>query len=815
LKTIRQDVRYAIRTFTNHPGFTAIVVLTLALGIGANTAIFSLIYGILLRPFPYREPGRLVRIQTVNTKTTGSLQGASVADVEDWRAQSQLLSDAGLYLVAETILSGDGAAQSVQLASISARALALLGVNPVLGRLFAPEEDRPGGDFKKAVLSYGLWQTVYGEDRNIIGRAIRLRGDSYTVVGVMPLGFRFPEKADVWAPIHARYASFKSDWWKARDIRGHTVIARLKPAVTLEQAQAEMNTIAARLQQEFPNTNAGVELRLTSLRDAEAGNVRPYLLLLLGAVALVLLICCVNVANLMLARAAVREREIAIRLSLGASRPRIVRQLLVESLLLSFAGGIAGLALAWLGVKAVLALIPVTLPFWMKIEVDGPALLFSLIAAVLTGVLFGLVPAWRMSRTDLGNALKEGARSLSASGRAWRNGLVIAEFALSLTLLTSAGLMMQSFVRLLSIDAGIKRDGLLTAQLFRFVPNATFEEMAKSYSEVFYRVKERLAVIPGVVAAGGSHDLPYLNQPEERKKEMIAIRGQDEREQRQKASVIGVSAMPGYFDVMGTRLLAGRDFNEADDLKSPCAIIVNQYAAETLWPGREPLGQEARWGNDLPVNPWCKVIGVAANTKGQATESAPGIELYFSYRQSPPPRMHLLLRAKVDPETLIPAVREAIHEVNPDIAIVQVKSMSRIVNEALWQRRLWGVLLAAFAVIALLLAAVGIYGVMSHLVTQRTREIGIRMAMGAQAADVLRMVVGQGMKLAIAGTVIGVALAVAIARVISSMLFGVTARDPLTFAATSLVLISVALLACYLPARRAAKVDPTIALRHE
>jgi putative ABC transport system permease protein len=815
LETIRRDVRYAIRTLTNHPGFTIFVVLTLALGIGANSGVFSLIYGILLRPFPYREPGRLVRIQTVLTKTTGSTQGASVTDVEDWRAQSQTLEGVGLYLVGETILSGDGAAQPVQSASISAQALSLLGVSPVVGRLFTPEEDQPGGDVKKAVLSYGLWQSAYGADREIVGRAIKLRGDSYTVVGVMPPGFHFPEKSDLWVPIHSRYASFRSDWWKARDVRGHTVIARLKSGVTLEQAQTEMNAVAARLQQEFPTTNAGVEVRLSRLRDAEVGNVRPYLLLLLGAVALVLLICCVNVANLMLARAGAREREIAVRAALGAGRWRIIRQLLTESLLLSLLGGLIGLALAWLGVKALLALIPVALPFWMKIAVDGPVFLFSLISAALTSILFGLIPAWQMSRTDLAEVLKDGTKASSAYRHAWRNGLIVTEFALSLMLLIGAGLMMQSFVRLLSVDAGIKRDGLLTAQLFRFVPNATFDEMARAYSDAFFRVKERLARIPGVIAVGGSHDLPYLNQPEERKKDMIAIRGQDEREQRQKAPVIGISAMPGYFDVMGTKLLAGRDFTEADDLKSPCVIIVNQHAADTLWPGREPLGQEARWGNDLPVNPWCKVIGVAADTKWQATESEKGIELYFSYRQSPPPRMHVLMRTSVAPETLVSAVRAAVREINPDIAVAQVKSMNRIVNEALWQRRLWGVLLATFAVIALLLAAVGIYGVMSQLVSQRTREIGIRMAMGAGSSDVLRMVVGQGMKLAVAGTLIGVGLAVAIARFVSSLLFGVTARDPLTFATTSLILLSVALLACYLPARRAAKVDPTIALRHE
>jgi putative ABC transport system permease protein len=797
METFWQDLRYAARVLTKKPGFTTVVVLTLALGIGANTAIFSLIYGILLRPFPYREPGRLVRIQTVRTET-GNAQGASVLDLDDWRRQADVMGEIGIHITYDTTLSHDGPAQSVQLTFISPQVFTLLGVSPVIGRTFTPDEDRIGGDVNKAVLSYDLWQTTFGSDRDVVGRVIRLRGDSYTVVGVMPPGFRYPEKCDVWVPIQARYASYRNEFWKARDYRVHSVIARLKEDVTLAAAQAGMNAIASRLELDFPTTNQGVQLRLVPLRNTEVGNIRPYLLLLGGAVMLVLLICCVNVANLMLARSAAREREMAIRVALGSGRWRIARQLLTESLLLGLLGGVAGLLLAWFGLAALLRLIPVTLPFWMKIEVDAPVLIFNLVVAVVTGVVFGLVPAWQMSRTDLSLALKEGAKGTAGAGRRLRDGLVVAEFALSLVLLIGAGLMMQSFVRLLNADAG-----------------ATEEEMVKAYSDNFYRVKERLATIPGVVEVGGSYDIPYYNQPEERPKELIAIRGQSEREQQQNAPVMGVDVMPDYFKAMGIPLLAGRDFNESDDLKARRVVIVSQHTAETLWPGREPLGQQMRFGKDAPYNPWCTVIGVVADTRWQMAEKDKGFEAYFSYRQFMPPRMHMVMRVEVEPESLIPAVRVAVHETNPDIAITQIKSMNRIVSEALWQRRLWGVLFAVFAGIALALAAVGIYGVMSYLVNQRTREIGIRMALGAPPQNVSAQVVKDGMKLAFVGLGIGYAVALALTRVIATLLFGVNAADPITFIAVSGLLLAVALVACYFPARRAARVDPIVALRCE
>lgn len=818
METLWQDLRFGIRTLLRKPGFTLVVVLTLALGIGANTAIFSLIYGILLRPFPYRDAGRIVRVESVQTKNSGNVQGGSQLDLADWEQHTRSFDAFGLYITYPSILNtGVGASQSVTLTFATHQVFPLLGVTPILGRAYSPEEDQIGGDVLKAVLSYGLWQSSFGGDRNVLGRVVQLRGASYTVIGVMSPGFRFPERSDIWVPLQARYAGYKAEFWKARDFRAHTALARIKDGVTLDQARAEIGALGAQLQREFPNTNEGVQLRLTPLRDAEVGNIRPFLLLLVGAVSLVLLICCVNVANLLLARGAARERELAIRAALGSSRYRIVRTLLVESLLLALLGGAMGVALAWPGLAVLLRLIPVELPFWMKIEVNLPVLMFSLAVAVVTGIVFGLLPALQMSKTNLNLALKDGAKGASSGtgSRGLRNALVVVEVAFSLLLLVGAGLMMQSFLRLQRVDAGIKAEHLTTVYLSRFLPNSTTEEQVRAYSDNFRLVMDAFGKLPGVVSVGGGYDIPYYNKPEQREKQEIAILGQSEREQNQNAPAIGVDISPGYFQTLGVPLLNGRDFNEADTLDKQRVVIVSQHTANTLWPGREAIGQQIRWGKVSDGNPFATVIGVVGNTKWSAAEREPGFELYYPYRQWPVPAMHILVRAQGDVAQLMPLLRRTVHEVNPDIAINLIKPVEEIVSESLWQRRLWGLLFAMFAGIALLLAGVGIYGVMSYLVSQRTREIGLRMALGAQTMDVLRMVIGQGLKLVIVGVVIGIVVAVAMARVMASLLFGVSATDPLTFAGVALLLIMVALGACSIPARRAAKTDPMIAIRYE
>ena len=818
MDTLWQDLRYSARTLFKRPFFTILVVVTLALGIGANTAIFSLIYGILLRPFPYSDPDRLVKIESVYTKTTGSVQGASQLDLADWQRHTSSFDNFGLHITYPAILNtGGGPSQSVRLTFVTARMFETLNANPIFGRGFQPAEDVIGGDVLKAALSYGLWQTTFGGDRNVLGRVIRLRGASYTVIGVMPPGFRFPEHSDIWVPLQARYAGYKDEWWKARDFRPHTAIARLKSGVTLAQAQGEMNILAERLEREFPTTNQGLQLRLTPLRDAEVGNVRPYLWLLLGAVVMVLLIVCVNVANLLLARGAERERELAIRAALGAGRARLMRQLLIESLELALAGGLLGLTLAWPALALLLRLIPVELPFWMRIEIDGAALLFNFAIAVLTGLLFGLAPAWQAGRANLNLELKDGAKGSGggAVSHHLRNGLVVAEIALSLLLLTSAGLMAQSFMSLQRVDTGIQSDNLLTIYTSRFVTNASREELLNAYTDTWTRVMERLAQLPGVIKVGGGYYIPYKDRPEQRERERVSTIGQSRQEQQQNAPVMNTNVDPSFFDVLGIPLLAGRNFNDNDTPGSEPVVIVNHHTAETLWPGREPIGQKILVGRESPDNPWNRVIGVVGDIKWHAAEMGNGFDVYFSYRQWPLPAFHTMLRTTGDPASLIPQARRVIHEVNPDIAINEIQPMDEVISEALWQRRLWAVLFAMFAGVALSLAAIGLYGVMSYLVSQRTREIGIRVALGAQPGNVLRLIIGQGLRLVGAGVLIGLLGSLALTRVMTSLLFDMAATDPLTFAGVALLLVNVALAACFIPARRAARTDPLIALRQD
>ena len=818
MEPLWQDVRFALRSLLKKPGFGAVVILTLALGIGANTAIFSLIYGILLRPFPYRDAERIVRVESADTKTTGNIQGGSQLDLSDWQRHTQSFEAFALYITFPSILNtGIGASQSVTLTFASQQVFPLLGVNPILGRGFQLEEDQIGGDVLKAVLSYGLWQTSFGGARDVLGRTVQLRGATYTIIGVMPPGFRFPERSDLWVPLQARYAGYNADFWKARDFRAHTALALIKDGVTLEQARAEIGALGTQLAREFPNTNEGIQLRLTPLREAEVGNIRPFLLLLSGAVGLVLLICCLNVANLLLARGAARERELAIRAALGSSRWRTVQMLLVESLLLALAGGVLGIAFAWPGLQALLKLIPVELPFWMKIELNWPVLLFSLIVAMATGVLFGLVPALQLSRVNLQNALKDSAKGSSGGtgSQRLRNGLIVVEVAFSLLLLVGAALMMQSFMRLQQVDTGINTDRLVTVYLSRFLPNSTPQEQVVAYSDQFRRVMDAFAKIPGVVSVGGGYDIPHYNKPEQREKQEIAIVGQSEREQNHNAPAIGVDIAPGYFQTLSIPLLEGRDFTEADTLDKQKVVVVSQHTAQTLWPGREAIGQQIRWGKVSNGNPFATVIGIVGNTKWSATESEPGFELYYPYRQWPVPAMHIVVRAQTDPAQLMPLLRRTVHEVNSDIAINLIKPVGEIVSEANWQRRLWGVLFALFAGLSLLLAAVGLYGVISYLVSQRTREIGLRMALGARAVDVWRLIIGQALKVVLLGVAVGIVAAIALSRLMASLLFGITATDPLTFVGVTWLLVMVALIACFIPARRAASTDPMVALRNE
>jgi putative ABC transport system permease protein len=695
----------------------------------------------------------------------------------------------------------------------------MLGVSPILGRGFAPEEDRQGGDVKKTLLSHGLWREAFGGDPAILGKVIEARGDRYTVIGVMPPGFRFPEKSDLWIPMMARYAGYREPYWRNRGFRVHDVIARLRPGISMSQARSEVQATATSLAQRFPETNQGTEFRLTPLRDSEVGNVAPYLRLLLAAVAMLVLVGCVNAANLLLAGSAARAKEMALRAALGAGRWPIVRQLLVESVLLAAVGGLLGIALAWSAVKAFPAIVPIQLPFWMRIEVNAAVLGFTLLLSVGTGVLFGLSPALQLARVDLMATVKEGSRGSSSAGGRLRSVLVVAEVALSLMLLCGAGLMAKSLVNLHRVDMGIQADHLVVARMARFVPNATQEELVRQYGGSFRRAIERLAQLPGVVSAGMGTEAPYSaleTRGDDRNAQQFTIRGQDEREALRNAPTQFAAIGPGFFETLGIRLVEGRAFNESDDLTQPMRLVINRTMAQTLWPGQNAIGRQLRLGStDYIKNPWMTVIGVVEDVKYHPIEHGQGFETYFFYRQIPIPQMQAILRVHGDPETFVSQVRSAIREADPQIAVVHVKTMDSLASETLWQRRLWGLLMSLFAGLALLLAGVGLYGVMSYLVSLRSREIGIRMALGAPRLGVLALVAGHGMTLTFIGVAIGLAGALGLGRLIQGLLFGVGGTDPATLVAAPSLLLLVALAACALPALRAARIDPLTALREE
>jgi predicted permease len=808
LETLGQDIRYGVRMLRTHKGFTAVAVLTLALGIGANSAIFSVVNSVLLRELPYREPERLVMVFTEweipQVGTRGMENVFTGADFRDLRDQNQCFEQMAAFSARVNFnLTGSGEPESLVGVSGTANLFALLGIAPEHGRAFLPEEDQTGNN-RVVILSGGLWQRRFGSDPKIVGQKITLNNQPYVVIGVAPPDFQFPPQntpADFYIPL-----ALPSEEWNNRVVHRYSAIARLKSQTPIEQAQAEVVGIARRLEQQYPNQNRYKRVRLVPFHQQVVGKVQTAILALLGAAGFVLLIACVNVANLLLARATARQKEIAIRAALGAGRWRVIRQLLTESLLLAVFAGTLALLLAFWGVELLRMIVPENFPRAEAIGVDIRVFGFTLVVSLLTGIIFGLLPALQGSRTDLNETLKEGGRS-SGGGRSNRLGglFVISEVALALLLLVGAGLMMRSFVRLMNVDPGFDPQNVLAVAIRP--PETKYKP--EQQAAFFQQLLERVRALPGVRSAGAV--FPPLGLWDN--SSGFRIEGEPPPPPNLSRRIVNRVVSPDYFKTLNIQLLKGRVITESDGPNKPPVVVINETMARRYWPNEDPIGTRIISGND---NTWREIVGVVRDVRYNALDTAAGEQVYApfdlysggSYRT-------LVVRTEGDPLSLLSAVRGEVQAIDKDQPISYIRTMEEMVARSVSQRRFNMLLLAVFAGVALLMAAVGIYGVMSYSVEQRTHEIGLRMALGANTADVLRLLLGQGMKLVVIGVAIGLAAAIAMTRLISSLLFDVRATDPVTYVAIALLLAAVSLLACYIPARRAAKVDPVVALRFE
>jgi len=807
LADLLHDLRYAVRLQRKNPGFTIVAVIALALGIGANTAIFSVVNTVLLRPLPYKDPERLVMVWEDASRHGYPRDTPAAANYVDWRDQNQVFESMAAIADTSFNLTGAGDPERLEGRRVSANLFPLLGVDPQIGRVFTAAEDQPGAQ-RVVLLSYALWQRRFGGDPNIVGRALTLNGESHVVVGVMPARFQLPSSDDqAWVPI-----AFTQQETGNRGRHYLQVLARLKPGVSLTQAQSEMSTIAARLQQQYPQFNTELGAAVQPLQEHLVGDIKPALLILLGAVGLVLLIACANVANLLLARAAVRQKEIAVRVALGARRWRLIRQFLTESVLLSTLGGLVGLAIAYGGLVLLKAFIPENISQAREISIDLKVLGFTFLVSVVTGVVFGLAPAVQAARFNQIDTLKEGGRDAATGGggKVLRGLLVTAEVAISLVLLIGAGLLINSFLRLRNVDPGFRTDNLLTMKIVLPQPKyAEIERRSAFYTGLIQRVQS----LAGVRSAAVTTNLPLYRQGNSIG---ISIEGQPAPPPGQERIVVTRIISPGYFDTMGIPLLRGRQLTDQDTETTPNAVVISETMARRYWPGEDAIGKRIAAGRVRSPEDWIQVVGVVKDVRQFELTAEPRPQMYLSYRQAGffDPR-DLVVKTDVDPSSLAATVRKAVWEIDKDQPVSNIQTMEEILADSIARQRFSMLLLAIFAAVALVLAGVGIYGVMSYSVAQRTHEIGIRMALGAQTGAVLKLAVGYGMKLVIAGIVIGLISAFALTRVMSTLLFGVTATDPATFTLISLLLIAVAALASYVPARRAARVNPIIALRYE
>jgi putative ABC transport system permease protein len=814
-----RDLRFAVRSLFRSPAFTAIAVLTLALGIGANTAIFSVVYSVLLRPLAYADPERLISIRAAYSATGAEDIPASQPEYHDYLAGVSSLEDLAAVYPISINLTGLGDPQRIQAAVVSDNYFRLLGVAPVLGRDFGPDDDR-GQIGYVVIISHDLWRKRFGGDPGIIGKTVRLDDDPMTIIGIMPRGFRHVLESgvspmEVWAPIALDNPD--TDFLNARGARVYDLIGRLDRGRTVDDARTELGTLTARLREQYPEVYPaaqGWHPVAEPLAEQVVGDVRPALLVLLGAVGFVLLIGCANVANLLLARATAREREIAVRTALGGSRGRLVRQLLTESLVLAMLGGGLGLLLAAYGASALGRLVALYLPRAGEIELSLPVLGFTAFLIVLTGVVFGLIPALQASRADLQSVLKDSGRGSSAGAprTRLRAALVVAEVAVALMLLAGAGLMLRSFQRLMAVEYGFDPDRLLTLQVWLPVPNdrSKGRYMTHVQRRTFYeRALAAVQTVPGVQDAALISQLPLRGQNDAR----LTIEGRPVSPDEPPVTAEVRLVSPNYFTTMGIPLLAGEALPEPLDSVSRRAVLVNRTMARKYWPGEDPIGRRVRFGTQ---GPWLTVGGIVGDVRQVGLTDPPKEELYSSYRAVSSNEMSMVVRTgDDDPERLGAAVTAAIRAVDPEQPVFGVMSMERLIENASAERRISMVLLVVFAAMALLLSALGIYGVMAYTTTQRRHEIGIRLALGAGRPDVLRLVVGQGMRLVLVGLAAGLAGAWLVSRVLASQLYGISAQDPGTYLAVAVLLGMVALAATWLPARRATRVDPMISLRSE